>query len=314
MSGQKFDVFLCHNSEDKAAVIKIAEQLQQRGLKPWLDVWELQPGAIWQYELEKQIESINAVAVFAGQQGLGPWQSQEIYAFLQELMSRNCPVIPVMLPETRMQPHQLPIFLRSRHWVDFRLQQPDPFSQLIFGITGKRPDNLSATAEAVLIQEVEQVHQKRKPDLDSRYADLERYLKNSQWKEADEETYRLMITEVGKEDGQSFVREDLLNFPCESLMIIDGLWVKHSDSRFGFSVQTEIYIQGGGILDGNYHKEAWDKFCHTNGWRKNENLASGPVVYDTASPNGHLPALRKVAFFWGGCGLDCFSRIKACKR
>jgi hypothetical protein len=41
MAEQQFDVFLCHNSEDKPAVIEIAQQLQQNGLKPWLDVWEL---------------------------------------------------------------------------------------------------------------------------------------------------------------------------------------------------------------------------------------------------------------------------------
>jgi TIR domain len=71
MAEQKFDVFLCHNSEDKPAVIEIAEQLQRRGLKPWLDVWELQPGAIWQYALEQQIESIGCCCCFRG--AAGPW-------------------------------------------------------------------------------------------------------------------------------------------------------------------------------------------------------------------------------------------------
>ena len=121
MTDQKFDVFLCHNSEDKPAVIEIAQQLRLRGLKPWLDVWELQPGAIWQFALEQQIESIGAVAVFAGQKGMGPWQSEEVYAFLQEFIRRKCPVIPVMLTETLTQP-RLPIFLKNRHWVDLALQ------------------------------------------------------------------------------------------------------------------------------------------------------------------------------------------------
>jgi hypothetical protein len=72
MAEQQFDVFLCHNSDDQPAVIEIAQQLQQNGLKPWLDVWELQPGAIWQVGLEQQIESIRAAAVFVGKDGLGP--------------------------------------------------------------------------------------------------------------------------------------------------------------------------------------------------------------------------------------------------
>jgi formylglycine-generating enzyme required for sulfatase activity len=151
MTEQQFDVFLCHNSEDKPAVIQIAQQLQQNNLKPWLDVWELQPGAIWQYSLEQQIERIGAVAVFVGQQGLGPWQSEEIYAFLQEFISRKCPVIPVMLADAPEQP-KLPIFLRNRHWVDFRLQAPDPLVQLVWGITGLRPSAPLDTAQVISAQ------------------------------------------------------------------------------------------------------------------------------------------------------------------
>jgi hypothetical protein len=32
-----FDVFLCHNSEDKPAVREIAQQLVREGITPWLD-------------------------------------------------------------------------------------------------------------------------------------------------------------------------------------------------------------------------------------------------------------------------------------
>jgi hypothetical protein len=148
MTEQKFDVFLCHNSEDKPAVIQIAQQLRQNNLTPWLDVWELQPGAIWQIALEQQIECIGAAAVFVGKQGLGPWQSEEIYAFLQEFIHRKCPVIPVMLPDAPQQPN-LPIFLRNRHWVDFRMQDPDPLFQLAWGITGVKPSALLNTAQAI---------------------------------------------------------------------------------------------------------------------------------------------------------------------
>ncbi|MEL7357519.1 MAG: GUN4 domain-containing protein [Cyanobacteria bacterium J06560_6] len=119
---------------------------------------------------------------------------------------------------------------------------------------------------------------------DARYADLERYLQNGQWKEADEETYRLMITEVGKEEGQWFDPEDLLNFPCEPLKAINGLWVKHSGGKFGFSVQKEMYLECGGIPDGKYRKDAWEKLCNMNGW-------DGRTNFDLTAPQGHLPVL-----------------------
>ncbi len=134
---QDFDVFLCHNSINRPAVIKIAEQLIERGIKPWLDIWELRPGLPWQRILEAQIEQIKAAAVFVGKDGIGPWQHMEFDAFLSEFVSRGCPVIPVLLEDAPDKP-QLPPFLRGMTWVDFRRQDPDLMEQLIWGITGKR--------------------------------------------------------------------------------------------------------------------------------------------------------------------------------
>jgi formylglycine-generating enzyme required for sulfatase activity len=136
---EQFDVFLCHNSKDKPQVIQIAEQLQQHDLKSWLDIWELPPGRSWQRLLEKQIEQIASAAVFVGEDGFGPWQEQEIYAFLSEFVRRDCPVIPVLLPNAPKKP-ELPVFLRQFTWVDFRASDPDPMYRLRWGITGKKPD------------------------------------------------------------------------------------------------------------------------------------------------------------------------------
>ncbi len=135
---EKFDVFLCHNSQDKPEVKEIALQLKQQGLKPWLDVWELRPGLPWQKRLEEQIEQIKTAAVFVGSSGFGPWQEQEMRAFLNEFVNRGCPVIPVLL-ETAPEELNLPIFLKGMTWVDFRHSEPNPMEQLIWGITGIKP-------------------------------------------------------------------------------------------------------------------------------------------------------------------------------
>ena len=141
---EQFDVFLCHNSADKPQVRKIAEQLQQYDLKPWLDIWELPPGRSWQRLLEKQIEQISSAAVFVGEDGFGPWQEQEIYAFLSEFVKRDCPVIPILLPNASTKP-ELPVFLRQFTWVDFRISDPDPIYQLRWGITGNKPQLTNST-------------------------------------------------------------------------------------------------------------------------------------------------------------------------
>lgn len=131
-----FDVFLCHNGDDKAEVKQIGEELIKQGILPWLDEWELRPGEPWQRVLEQQIERIKSVAILVGKNGMGPWQQMEVEAFLREFVKRGCPVIPVLLPYASQEP-PLPIFLRGMTWVDFRKQNPDPMNQLIWGITGK---------------------------------------------------------------------------------------------------------------------------------------------------------------------------------
>lgn len=135
----EFDVFLCHNWADKASVRRIADRLEEHGILPWLDERELPPGQPWQQLLEKQIARIRSAAVFVGAAGVGPWQEQELYGFLREFVSRRSPVIPVLLPDAPDKP-ELPIFLKAMTWVDFRLQDPEPLSRLIWGITGQRPD------------------------------------------------------------------------------------------------------------------------------------------------------------------------------
>ncbi|MEE8525801.1 MAG: toll/interleukin-1 receptor domain-containing protein, partial [Thermoanaerobaculia bacterium] len=133
-----FDVFLCYNRQDKKTVTAIGRRLKARGLRPWLDEWELPPGLNWQKELEKQIKEIGAAAVFVGRKGLGPWQEQEIDGILRVFVQRGCPVIPVLLEDCPEPPPALPIFLTGRTWVDFREQDSDPLGRLQWGITGKR--------------------------------------------------------------------------------------------------------------------------------------------------------------------------------
>jgi hypothetical protein len=124
------------------------------------------------------------------------------------------------------------------------------------------------------------------------YSKLEQYLQNGRWRKADQETYRLMITAVGKEEGQWFDPEELLNFPCEDLKAIDGLWVTHSQGKFGFSVQKQIYVACGAKLDGKSPDDKiWDEFCDRVGWRKAgkylsyQDLQASPSL----SPVGEFP-------------------------
>ncbi len=143
------------------------------------------------------------------------------------------------------------------------------------------------------------------------YTKLCSYLAAGNWKDADYETYLVMLQAVGRQQGDWIRDEELLNFPCKDLRTIDRLWVKYSNGRFGFSVQKEIYLSVGGKTDGKYYKEAWEKFGDRVGWRMNSNwIYYNEVTFDTSAPWGHLPLVSRLGeggLFLGRVG--CYGRL-----
>lgn len=137
-SALAFQVFLCHNSQDKPEIRTLNALLKARSINTWFDEEQLPPGRAWQELLEQQIQHIGSAAVLVGESGLGPWQNSEMRAFISEFVDRKCPVIPVILKSCKTVP-QLPLFLRQFTWVDFRKPDPDPIERLIWGVTGTKP-------------------------------------------------------------------------------------------------------------------------------------------------------------------------------
>lgn len=133
-----FDVFLSYSHQDARGALELAESLRQRGIRPWIDVWELPPGKPWLAEMSSQLADVSAAAVLIGPSGIGPWQQDEANYLLQQFFARRCPVIPVLLPGAN-EP-KMPTMLAGMQWVDFRRQYPDPLARLVWGVTGVRPD------------------------------------------------------------------------------------------------------------------------------------------------------------------------------
>jgi hypothetical protein len=56
-------IFLCHASEDKAAVETIYDRLKALGYKPWLDKKDLLPGQRWRAEIPKAIRASDYILI-----------------------------------------------------------------------------------------------------------------------------------------------------------------------------------------------------------------------------------------------------------
>jgi hypothetical protein len=135
---KEFDVFLSHNSVDKPWAIRIKEALESRGFKVWLDRDEIRPGDLFVGALEAGLENSKTVALLVSPESIQSGWVKEEYSralSLAQLKTQPLQLIPVVLRET-----DLPGFLASRNWVDFRDESTFEKSliQLIFGITGRK--------------------------------------------------------------------------------------------------------------------------------------------------------------------------------
>ncbi|HQL72074.1 MAG: hypothetical protein BWX88_00252 [Planctomycetes bacterium ADurb.Bin126] len=132
-----FDAFICYHSRDADEAKKLNAQLKARGIRTWFDKEQIPPGRKWVDVLQQRIQDVRTAVVVVGSSGIGPWQSMEVDAFIQEFLRRKCPVIPVIVKKCRKAP-QLPLFLKQFQYLDFR-NSNSPLVTLVWGITGQRP-------------------------------------------------------------------------------------------------------------------------------------------------------------------------------
>ncbi len=111
-----------------------------------------------------------------------------------------------------------------------------------------------------------------------RYGKLRDLLAANKWKEADLETTKVMTDITGKAELDDITPDELQKFPCNAIMVIDQLWKKYSNNRFGFSVQLSIYQSFGGNMDTirAQDNQFLQRTSEKIGWRVNGKL----VEYD----------------------------------
>ncbi len=134
------------------------------------------------------------------------------------------------------------------------------------------------------------------------YTDLRALLTLGQWKQANEETVRVLLQTVDRDKDGWLTFDDIKQIPCAELEIIDRLWVNYSNGRFGFSVQHQIWLELGGKVSYEIERCLGDLV----GWRQNGKwLPYKHLTFDLDALPGHLPAWWWCDFA-GGC-VNCAS-------
>ena len=116
---RKLRVFLCHASQDKPIVRELYQQLLAEGwIDPWLDEEKLLPGQDWDLEIEKAVETADAVIVClsnnsVSKEGYIQRELRRVLDVADEKPEGAIFVIPVRVDDV-----QIPRRIKMWHYVD----------------------------------------------------------------------------------------------------------------------------------------------------------------------------------------------------
>ncbi|BAZ39806.1 GUN4 domain-containing protein [Calothrix sp. NIES-4101] len=123
-----------------------------------------------------------------------------------------------------------------------------------------------------------------KSDCGINYQPLQQLLAKQDFEAADKMTIQKMCEVAGESASQRkwlyFTEVD--SFPVTDLHTINKLWIVHSEGKFGFTVQREIWLAQG---------KNWDNLWTKIGWKDGNNWTRYPngFTWDLNAPRGHLP-------------------------
>ncbi|KAK9932374.1 hypothetical protein M0R45_019614 [Rubus argutus] len=123
---------------------------------------------------------------------------------------------------------------------------------------------------------------------------LQQHLSSQNFREADEETRRLLIVlagEAAQTRGYVFFSE-VQFIPEADLKAIDDLWRQHSNNRFGYSVQKRIFFDKVSEDFTNFFiKVGWMKKLDTEVDQFNYRAFPNEFIWELNddTPEGHLP-------------------------
>jgi hypothetical protein len=116
------------------------------------------------------------------------------------------------------------------------------------------------------------------------YSDLQKLLADQYFQAADQMTLHKLCELAGPQAVQRkwVYFTEVERFPIPDLQTINALWLAHSEGKFGFSVQRELWLSVGK----NWEK-LWDKIA----WKSGNNWTRYPqeFIWDLSAPKGHLP-------------------------
>ena len=123
MTQKASKTFLSYSHADSAFVLKLGRDLVRAGVDVWLDQLELQPGVMWDNEIEVVLASASKVIVVLSPDSCG---SQHVRDEIGYALDHGKIVIPLMYRTC-----ETPLRMHRHQWVDFRGSYAQAFEALL---------------------------------------------------------------------------------------------------------------------------------------------------------------------------------------
>jgi TIR domain/NACHT domain len=107
-------IFISYKSQDQRFALQLAADLQNRGVRIWLDKLNIQVAHLWGQEIDHALKSSSGVIVVMTPQY---FQSQICQDELHYAYTNNLPIFPIML--RRVETSELPFWLPARQHLNF---------------------------------------------------------------------------------------------------------------------------------------------------------------------------------------------------
>lgn len=151
----------------------------------------------------------------------------------------------------------------------------------------------SITAIITAFITLEQNNSPPKNTENNKFAKLEQLLSEQDFRSANQETANLMPYPYQplRQSSSSTLIESSESYylPCNELIKISQLWEKHSQGKFGFGVQRQIWLDVGGQI-GSYNNTIYELFAEKVGWKSDKTwLSYRDFTFKTGASYGHLP-------------------------
>jgi hypothetical protein len=110
-------VFVCYAREDQDFALRLAKTVKERGVRVWVDQWDIPASADWDHSIDEALFSCDRFLIVLSQSAVG---SNEVRTELRTAIDEKKCIVPVLLQQCR-----IPRALRLTQHIDFISAAPD---------------------------------------------------------------------------------------------------------------------------------------------------------------------------------------------